>query len=240
MTETITRQYYDETYYAGHLSRLWRHDRFTRVKIKRLLSLAKPRKNDLVLDLGSGVGTVMIALARTGVKVFGLDYSFKSLVLAKTNYLREVAHAEFGGMCCDGRCVGMKSDSLDAVVAVDFTEHLDKSMLGPTLAEIYRILKPGGSFVVYTPNRGHLFERLKKYNVILKEDKSHIGLRTMKEYQELLSKAGFSIVEAYFRPTDIPFFNMLETVAMHIPIVGDLARRRICIRGEKTNVRTIS
>jgi hypothetical protein len=90
-------------------------------------------------------------------------------------------------------------------------------------------LKPGGRFIVYTPSKTHFFELLKKRNIILKEDKSHVGLRTMKEYVNILSRAGFVVKESYFEPTHIPVFNFLERTLMPIPGIGDLFKRRICI-----------
>jgi SAM-dependent methyltransferase len=231
--QTIDRNYYDRSYYAKHLSRLAKNDRFTRVKIRRILSLLLPQKNELILDLGSGVGTIMIALTQAGIKALGLDYSWKSLVLARENFHTNSPGSPFRGICCDGRNICLKENSLDGIAAVDFTEHLDDVFLAATLSEAYRILKKGGRFVIYTPSVTHLFERLKKHNVILKEDKSHIGLRTMEEYLALLLKTGFTVEKSYFETTHIPFFNLVEMIFMHAPLIGGLAKRRICIRAVK-------
>jgi SAM-dependent methyltransferase len=225
----ITKEYYNETYYRPHLVRLRHDDRFTKVKIKRLLSLLQPQKTERILDLGSGVGTIMIALTRAGVKTVGMDYSLRSLNLAAAYFKRSHAGEKFYGVCSDGKNIGMKNDSFHGVAAFDFTEHLDDSILIPAVAEVYRILKKGGRFAIYTPNKTHLFERLKKRNIVLKEDKSHIGLRTMKEYIAILSNAGFAIRKSFFEPTHIPVYNVLERILMPIPCIGCLARRRICI-----------
>jgi cyclopropane fatty-acyl-phospholipid synthase-like methyltransferase len=225
----ITKEYYDETYYRLHAIRLSENDRFTRVKIKRLVSLLRPLKNEMILDLGSGVGTIMIALARSGVKTVGMDYSKQSLGLAASYFALANAKEQFNGVCSDGKNMGIKNESFQGVAAFDFTEHLDDSFLLPVFAEVYRILKRGGRFAIYTPNKSHLFEILKKRNIILKEDKSHIGLRTMKEYTDILSQTGFTVKESYFEPTHIPVFNILEQAMMPIPGIGNLFKRRICI-----------
>lgn len=164
----------------------------------------------------------------------GLDYSFKSLAIAKSNFCSQIGDKSFGGLCCDGRNVSIRDNSVDAIAAVDFTEHLDDAMLVPTLAEAYRIIRPGGRLVIYTPNPAHLFEQLKKRNIILKEDVSHIGLRTMSEYCTLLKNAGFVLKTMFYRPTDIPVFNLVETILMGMPGLGSFAKRRICIAAEKT------
>jgi SAM-dependent methyltransferase len=228
-SSAITRAYYDESYYRNHILRLDQNDRFTRVKVERVFRLCRPRPGELILDLGSGVGTIMIALAGAGAMPVGFDYSIRSLQLAKGNFHKNRPGIVFKGVCCDGRFFCLKSGSLDAVAAVDFTEHLDDATLLPTLAEVFRVLKKGGRFVIYTPSRTHVFERLKRHDIILKKDESHIGLRTMEEYRQLLSGCGFAIVESMFFPTDIPLFNAIETIAMRIPVIGGLARRRIGI-----------
>lgn len=229
----ITKEYYDDVYYKKHSARLHRNDRFTKVKVLRMLTLLRPQSGELILDLGSGVGTIMTALSRTGVKAVGLDYSWRSLVLAKQYFSEKVQDRIFRGVCCDGKNIAIKDGSLDGIAAVDFTEHLDDAVLLSTLLEAYRILKKGGRLVIHTPSRTHLFEALKRHNIILKEDKSHVGLRAMKEYRDMLAQTGFLVKEAYFKPTHIPLLDIMEAAVMNIPVMGDLAKRRICICAEK-------
>jgi cyclopropane fatty-acyl-phospholipid synthase-like methyltransferase len=225
----IDRSYYNRDYYVKHLDRLGKRDRFTKVKVSRVLALLSPKKDERIIDLGSGVGTMMVLLASSGACMIGMDYSPDSLKLARINFGREVPDRIFRGLCCDGRDIAMRNASIDGIMAVDFTEHLDDETLLPTIHEVFRILRKGGRFVIYTPCKTHLFERLKKHNIILKRDKSHIGMRTMKEYRAMLMQCGFVIQKAYFSPTDIPVFNIIEHCAMHFPLIGDFAKRRICI-----------
>jgi len=232
-SSAITREYYDASYYRSHMLRLAQNDRFTRVKVRRVFQLLKPRPSELILDLGSGVGTIMIAISDAGATPVGLDYSFRSLQLAQENYKKSRPDSNFMGVCCDGRFFSLRDGSLDAVAAVDFTEHLNDTTLLATLEEVFRVLKKDGRFVLYTPSKTHVFERLKRHNIILKKDESHIGLRTMEEYRQLLLKCGFVIVKSMFFSTDIPVFNTLESAVMRIPLVGGLARRRIGVCASK-------
>ncbi len=225
----IDRHYYTRGYYLKHIDRLDKKDRFTRVKVSRVLSLLKPRQGERIVDIGSGVGTMMVMLAPSGASMIGMDYSFESLLLTKANFLKNCPRLTFRGICGDGRGIALENDSVDAVMAADFTEHLDDETLRPTVREVFRILKKGGRFVIYTPCKTHIFERLKKHNIILKRDESHIGMRTMAAYCALLKESGFIIKEAKFAPTDIPLFNSVERLTMHVPFFGEFTRRRICI-----------
>lgn len=193
------------------------------------MSLLQPQKNESIVDLGSGVGTIMVALSKLGVKITGIDYSKHSLAIAKKYFHEQFPEKQFKGICCDSRNIGLKSNEFNGVAAVDFTEHLDDAFLIATVSEVFRILNKGGKFVIYTPNYTHLFERLKKHNIILKEDKSHIGLRSMNQYIAILKNCGFLIKEAYFEPTHIPIFSLIEKILISIPGLGELAKRRICI-----------
>lgn len=225
----IDRAYYNQDYYRKHIDRFDRKDRFTKVKVERVRSLLVPRQGELIVDLGSGVGTMAALLASSGSVMIGMDYSPYSLHCAQASFSKEAPDRVFRGICCDGRDIAVRDETIDGVMAVDFTEHLDDAMLLPTVREVFRVLKKGGRFVVYTPCKTHLFEQLKKRNIVLKEDKSHIGLRTMEEYTRILSRTGFTIKESYFEPTHIPVFNILERAMMPIPGIGTLFKRRICI-----------
>ena len=44
------------------------------------------------------------------------------------------------------------NDSIDTVVAVDFLEHVAIGKVVPLIEEIYRVLKPEGSFISVTPS----------------------------------------------------------------------------------------
>jgi cyclopropane fatty-acyl-phospholipid synthase-like methyltransferase len=229
----IDRRYYDRGYYGKHLDRFEKKDRFTRVKVSRVLALLAPKEGERIVDLGCGVGTMMAFCASTGAFLIGMDYSSDSLALARECFGKQATDRVFRGICCDGRMMPVKEGSVDGIMAVDFTEHLDDATLAPTIGEAFRILRKGGRFVIYTPSKTHLFERLKKHNIILKRDNSHIGMRTMKEYCAMLVSAGFTVRKSLFAPTDIPGFNAVERAVMHLPFVAGLARRRICILAVK-------
>lgn len=105
-----------------------------------------------VLDLGCAGGFMAEALAHRGAKVAGIDPAAQAIDAAQ-------AHAAEGGLQIRYD-VGVGEDlpygdaAFDSVVCVDVLEHV--SDLTRVLAEVTRVLKPGGLFLFDTINRNPL------------------------------------------------------------------------------------
>ena len=104
----------------------------------------------LVLDVGCGVGDETARLAGPGRSVLGVDYSAQTAVEAA----REWPAVRFAAM--DGARLGLRDGVVDQVCSSHIIEHF----VNPTLhvAELARVLKPGGSAFVITPNAPADFE----------------------------------------------------------------------------------
>jgi 2-polyprenyl-6-hydroxyphenyl methylase/3-demethylubiquinone-9 3-methyltransferase len=100
----------------------------------------------LVLDAGCGGGLVARELAAAGAEVVGVDRSLGSLGVARRAVGSHFAPAR-------GRLerLPFADGAFGAVVAADVLEHLPD--LPAAVAELARVLAPGGSFVFDTINR---------------------------------------------------------------------------------------
>lgn len=112
-----------------------------------------------VLDLSCGRGEILSTLQREGCTIRGTHYRGDDYKLTQqfTPLMTE-------GLPIDPNVDLMKplpyeSESYDLVVLSEVIEHLPDFI--PILREVGRVLRPGGYFVMTTPNIGRLHSRLK-------------------------------------------------------------------------------
>jgi SAM-dependent methyltransferase/uncharacterized membrane protein YbhN (UPF0104 family) len=116
------------------------------------------------LDLGCGLGEQCLALAKRGLRVFGMDVSQRLAEQARRSGVAVTAGSAMTLPFRDG--------SLDFVYAVGVLHHLpDRAAQRAAYLEVCRVLKPGGRFVVHETNTrnplfrfymGYVFPLLKK------------------------------------------------------------------------------
>lgn len=104
------------------------------------------------LDVGCGGGILSEEIARLGFTVTGIDPSLPSLRIA-------AAHAQAGGLRINyeqgsGEAIPYRDDSFDIVFCCDVLEHVRD--VEKVIAEISRVIKPGGVFCYDTFNRTFL------------------------------------------------------------------------------------
>ena len=105
-----------------------------------------------VLDLGCAGGFMAEALDDRGARVSGIDPAARAIAAADQ-------HARAAGRAIDyttgvGEALPYPDQGFDAVVCVDVLEHVQD--LDQVLAEVHRVLRPGGCFVFDTINRNAL------------------------------------------------------------------------------------
>ncbi len=102
-----------------------------------------------VLDLGCGGGFMAEVLARHGAFVVGVDPCAGAIAVAERHAARAGLAIEY--RVGQGESLPCSPSSADLVVCVDVLEHVDD--LDCVLAEIGRVLRPGGLLMLDTINR---------------------------------------------------------------------------------------
>jgi ubiquinone/menaquinone biosynthesis C-methylase UbiE len=102
-----------------------------------------------VADLGCGSGVFTDLLHKLGYNAVGLDISPKLIALGRAKYPNVEFHEG------DVEQLPFPTESLDGVLLSGLVHHLpDPSRCA---GEVFRVLKPGGSFVAFDPNRMNPF-----------------------------------------------------------------------------------
>ena len=123
-------------------------------RIFRLLDIAKARflvkyvdNKKVILDFGCGTGKLSSVLLKGNNIVYGMDHDPRLLSMAKGKGLITVKS--------DFRKIPFDNNFFDVVMSVDSLEHVESRE--KTMAEIKRVLKPLGQFVVLTPAYDSVF-----------------------------------------------------------------------------------
>jgi len=204
---------------------------WTRLRLSNLHRLVRPRKGATIIDLGCSGGAVTHWCATQGMHVTGVDLSKNAIELAEKTFRRWKFPGTITFLQRDVVDLhGFEDGLLDKAVSADVIEHLPQEVWEGMCREVFRVLKPDGTFSIYTPNPSHVIELLKKRNVLLKENTSHIGLRTMEEVTRTMEEAGFAIDLAYYSRSHITGWNRLEVALMRVPLLRPLFGYRICVR----------
>jgi SAM-dependent methyltransferase len=106
-----------------------------------------------VLDLACGTGYGTAHLADVATRVVGGDVDQAAITYARRRYARK--NTDFQVM--DAAALPFGDDAFDTVVSFETIEHLpDRDAY---LAEVARVLRPGGTYVVSTPRAAETVER---------------------------------------------------------------------------------
>lgn len=230
--ERIGKEHYDSSEYfegrgAAHLTDL--DSPFQRYRVAKVTAIHPPMPTDRVVDLGCGWGTFGFALADRVAEIVGVDFSEKSIEICR-RLLAEAPHENLSFLQADAGATGLEGGAWDVVIAADLFEHLYPDDSQRVAGEAYRLLKPGGRFVTWTPHRGHVLEALKNRDILLKRDVTHVDYKSMADMKRLLSEAGFRIERAYYAESHVAGLRTAERI---LQSVVPFLRRRIAVLGRK-------
>jgi len=102
------------------------------------------------LEVGCGSGGLLVAAARSGRSIVGVDIAARWLALARRR-LRERGIEGVVTVGADAARLPWDDSAFGAVVADSVIEHLDDP--AAALREWARVVQPGGSLVLWSPNR---------------------------------------------------------------------------------------
>ena len=134
------------------------------LEVSEVVKKTKVPKSAKILDLACGVGRHSIIFSKNGFDVIGLDFSKNYLAEAKASALKAKAKVKF----VHGDMKNLKphfgDETFDLVVSLynSFGYFKNRSDDMKMLKEVFRVLKPGGKFVINTLNGNGVRQALEK------------------------------------------------------------------------------
>lgn len=150
-----------------------------------------------VLEVGCGAGYDAVDIARHGAEYTGVDLTPENIVRSRT-------HLELAGLSghvveADAEQLPFDDASFDVVYSFGVLHHVPD--ITAAIAEVYRVLRPGGDAYIAVYNRNSIFYllRLGFTEHLLKLGFRHASLQTRLRRIEATSSGALPIVNVYSR-----------------------------------------
>ncbi len=155
-----------------------------RLECALIYEMAAPKAGESCLEVGAGTGHIAQYLVQRGLSVIGLDRSEAMLHVARRRVKGDILW-HLG----DAQCLPYDSEVFDlslSVTTLEFVQDPDRM-----LAEMYRVVKPGGRMVVATINRASSWGRMYRKEAERRETPfSEASFFTAPELVEALERFG--------------------------------------------------
>lgn len=166
------------------------------LRAQTVLGLLAVKPGERVLDIGCGNARDIARIAQCGGQVIGVDIS-SGMVTAAKQELERIGMSGITLQVGDATCLDFPDACFDKVLCSEVIEHIPDA--GQALREMRRVLKPGGSLVLSTPNKGswYGFERYWIWEKLLRRKWPHPcdEWRNMRELLALVEQNHLSVSE---------------------------------------------
>lgn len=156
-------------------------------------------RDDRVLDMGAGAGRHAFEALRRGATIVAFDYSLEELQQCMGTYYAMHANDEIPesgvGTAVRGNALALPfpDGSFERIIASEVLEHIDDD--AQAIAELYRVLAPGGTIAVTVPSwlPEQICWKLSDEYYAPKAVGGHVRIYKASQLSERLSEAGFEL-----------------------------------------------
>ena len=159
-------------------------------------------KKQRILEIGSGVGSLLNHLYKKGYNIIGVDIDRERVEKGKCFY------GNIPLYCIKDDTLPFKANGFDVVMSFDVLEHIPDTDLH--LEQVGRVLKRNGRYLLQTPNKytNSIFETI-RHKSFTRWRKGHCSLHSYREIIDRFRSNGF----------DVEFHD--------IPVVNDFFKKKV-------------
>jgi ubiquinone/menaquinone biosynthesis C-methylase UbiE len=218
--QRVARRLYDETK-GRHVEAVARPPSKRRIKRIALYQRIIGPGHESILELGCGIGDLSYNLLKNGKRVLGTDISGKDVELAQMRSsfwgleISDLRRIEFRQMSAVE--MDLPDAEFDWAISTSMVEHLHPNDIDQHLREVCRVLRPGGSYLIWCPNG------LGRHD----DREGHLTMLSYRQWTDKLRCAGFHRFRSTLT-TRPPIVNaswkiLLETVLSRtqVPVMGE-------------------
>jgi 2-polyprenyl-3-methyl-5-hydroxy-6-metoxy-1,4-benzoquinol methylase len=161
----------------------YRRERFGRERVGILERYCGDLTDKFILDVGCGNGYFLSVAMEKCRHCFGTEFSEK---------LRDFTQRKTGLTVYNRRLEELPALGFDIITLFDVIEHIPDPL--PFMRAIDRILRPGGSILIFTPNFDSFSIRVMREYSSIAVPTEHIVLYTLPSLHFLADKLGYTVV----------------------------------------------
>lgn len=166
---------------------------------------------ETLIDIGAGRGElVALAIEQGAARAVGVEYSSAAVDLATRTFEAHGITGRAEMILADARAVPIEDAAADLVTLLDVVEHLSPAELERTLAEAFRLLRPGGRIHIHTFPTSTLYNVTYRCQRLVRPSRwkawpadprldverlMHVNEQSLWRLRRSLKKAGFGAVD---------------------------------------------
>jgi len=174
------------------------------------------KTGEIILDIGCGRGEIVEQCVMAGATAIGMDYSQDAVEISRETVKEGII------VRASATHLPFKGEVFDKVTLLDVLEHLDSEDGMKCIRDVRRVLRPGGTFIVHTPNRYERLFYLPRYfySLFIAKQKisskakqyvefGHVNVQSPISLKRMLKKEGFrsKILFSVPNTTDIAYWK---------------------------------
>lgn len=177
------------------------HERYFFTNFKEL----NLKKKGKILDMGCGPGNYCQTLTKMGYEVYGVDFSKEMIKISKKRDILHRITYKQSDICH----LPFSNDYFDLVISIGVFQTVQNHK--KALKELYRVIKPGGTFYLDTLNRNSIKH-------LLVSDTSNLKRYYYSQLREDCRKTGFIQVKANGIYCFHPKLRLLENLIIDVKL----------------------